>query len=84
MLYNDFYNENVEWIVKNIIKGKQSLNSATKLFSGLMVDSFDPREFKTTITKAIEANADGVSLFAYHSMKDGHWESLKELTKSSQ
>ncbi|MCB0730475.1 MAG: family 10 glycosylhydrolase [Ignavibacteriae bacterium] len=84
MLYNDFYNENVEWIVKNIIKGKQSLNSATKLFSGLMVDSFDPEEFKTTITKAIEANADGVSLFAYHSMKDGHWESLKELTKSSQ
>jgi uncharacterized lipoprotein YddW (UPF0748 family) len=81
MLYHEYYNGNIDWIVNHIAKGKKSLKSSTKLYSGLMVGSFDPEELMEAIESSINANADGISLFAYSSMNDGHWDKMMEFTK---
>ena len=78
MLYNKYYNEDIEWIKTKITEGKNSLNSSTKLYSGLFADFFKPEELITTIQKSVNAGADGVSLFAYHKMIDAHWKFLSE------
>ncbi len=81
MLYHSFYNENIEWIQKNIINGIQSIDPSTKLYSGLFIDSLKPNELNEAIRKSLEAGAHGVSLFAYHSMKEAHWEAASKILK---
>lgn len=81
MLYHSFYNENIEWIQKNITKGTQRLDPSTKLYSGLLVGSFKPNELNEAIKKSLEAGANGVSLFAYHSMNEAHWEAASNVLK---
>ena len=68
-----------EWIQSKIIEGKQVLDPSTKLFSGLFVDFFNPQELNDTIQESLEAGADGISLFAYHSMKDAHWKEIPQV-----
>lgn len=79
MLYSQYYNEDLAWVQAKIKEGLKSINSSTKLYSGILVDSGNPKEMLIEIQKSLEADADGVSLFAYHSMRKDHWEIISEL-----
>ena len=70
MLYHEYYDEDIEWIIDNILIGKKLLKNKTKLYSGLLVDMFDLEDLKTAIIKSINSNADGVSFFTYHSLEE--------------
>ena len=82
MLCSIYYYEDVTWIQAKIIEGLESLNSSTKLYSGLLVDSYNPKEMSTAIQKSLDSKADGVSLFAYHSMREAHWKYISQLLTS--
>lgn len=79
MLYSTYYNQDVSWIQAKIREGLNAINSSTKLYSGLLVDSYNPIEMSVSIKKSLESNADGVSLFAYHSLKEDHYKYLSQL-----
>jgi len=76
MLYHGYYNKDIDWIESNILEGKKSIHSKTKLYSGLFSGFFSPEELNKAVKMSINAGADGVSLFAYHIMKKSHWEYL--------
>jgi len=79
MLYHGYYSRDIDWVENNIIAGKNSIHSKTKLYSGLFTGFFSPEELNKAIERSINAGADGVSLFAYHTMKETHWDKLPEV-----
>ncbi len=79
MLYSKYYNQDDAWIQAKIKDGLDTINSSIKLYSGLLVDSYNPKELSIAIQKSLDSNADGVSLFAYHSLKEDHYKSLAQL-----
>jgi uncharacterized lipoprotein YddW (UPF0748 family) len=79
MLYSKYYNQDDAWIQAKIKEGLNTINSSIKLYSGLLVDSYNPKELSIAIEKSLDSNADGVSLFAYHSLKEDHYKSLAQL-----
>ena len=78
MLYHGYYNEDLEWIRDNIIEGKSRISNNIKLYSGLFAGFFEPEELTNAMQRSVTAGADGVSIFAYHSMKDKHWQKLSK------
>ena len=79
MVYYNFYNEGPEWV------GQIVSNSVTKLpnkniYCGLYVPGIPTKEeFEIAIKEALKNGAAGISLFEITSLRDFHWEALKEI-----
>jgi len=76
MLYHKYYDQDEQWIMDKIIRFRKTLDPDIGLYSGLFVDFFKSHELKSVMQNSTQWGADGVSLFAYHSLEDEHWEIL--------
>ena len=79
MLYNRFYLEDAEWIKQQCKEGIESLQYATKLYSGLMVD--EPEKLKEYVIKSFAGEAEGISIFSLRGLKTEHLKMLTSLLK---
>ena len=79
MLYHEFYDEDIDWIIDNVIKGKSSISKTKELYCGVMVDMFDRNRMKEALVRSFQAGADGVSFFGYNSLERMGLELIPEL-----
>jgi uncharacterized lipoprotein YddW (UPF0748 family) len=74
MLYQGFYNENIDWIGDQVRKAKERLKEADNdkpVFSGLYLPHLEkPEEVKKAIEVAKANGAKGFALFEYGGLKD--------------
>lgn len=79
MLYQGFYNADINWIKEETEKGLQRLNHTKPICSGLFIPHLNPEELGQAMAVAKEGGAKGVSIFAYSSMTPEHWATLKKV-----
>lgn len=79
MLYQNFYNENLDWIRSETAEGVKSTNLSVPLYSGLYIPSLTPHDLQTAIQKSMEGGSAGITLFNYESMTPAHWKAIIEL-----
>lgn len=79
MLYQGFYNADIEWIKTQTENGLQRLNHSKPIYSGLFIPHLNPDELEKAISVAKSGGAKGVSLFGYNEMTTEHWAKLKEV-----
>lgn len=81
MLYQNFYNEGIDWIAENIKKEVKNLKSPKPIYSGLFIPQLSASEVKLAFTKSVDAGASGVSLFSLDIMDNEKWSAFKEVSK---
>ena len=76
MLYHSFYEEDLEWIGREVKKGIESLKKRIPLYSGLYIPAIRPDELAEAIAVSMANGAGGVSLFSDGAMDEDHWEAF--------
>ena len=79
MMYHNFYHKNVEWIGRAVKECRRELPKTTPLYSGIFVPEMDEVEIAQAFEFAMEAGADGISLFTDTAMTDAHWEHVRRV-----
>lgn len=82
MLYQNFYQQNLEWIKFSTEQGVREIDGRFDLVAGLYIPSLTPGGLKTAIEKAKDGGAVGISVFDIGSMTEEHWAVIKELSES--
>jgi uncharacterized lipoprotein YddW (UPF0748 family) len=77
MMYQNFYDENLEWIKTCTQQGVRSIKNMRPIYSGLYVPALDPVQLGEAVKKALAGGAGGVSFFNADSMTSNHWETAK-------
>jgi hypothetical protein len=79
MVYSNFYNEGPAWVGETVAKAVNKL-PGRKIFCGLYVPGIPTKdEFIEAISAALDSGASGIALFEITSLKDFHWEVLREM-----
>jgi len=82
MIYHEFYYKDIDWIKEATMQGVNSLQPNQKLYTGLYIPFFrKPGELTLALEKAFEGGASGIAVFDYKSLKDYHWQELKQYIK---
>ncbi|MCB9265198.1 MAG: family 10 glycosylhydrolase [Lewinellaceae bacterium] len=81
MLYQGFYNEDIDWIGEQVRAGLDRLNNEKPIYSGLFIPHLPPEELPQAIEVSRQAGARGVCLFDYNALTEEHWAVLKEAFK---
>lgn len=81
MLYHSFYEEDIDWVKAQCMKGVELLPESVPLYSGLFVPALRPEQIPEAVRASIAGGAQGVSLFAAGSMSDEHWEKFAEVNR---
>lgn len=79
MMYHNFYDKKVSWISEAVKQGRSELPKTTPLYSGLFVSAMDEVELARAFDYAMEAGADGISLFTDTAMSDKQWKNLRRV-----
>jgi uncharacterized lipoprotein YddW (UPF0748 family) len=74
MLYHRFYEAGPEWVEKYTAEAVAAV--IKPVYSGLFVGPLDEAEFSKTIAAALDAGADGVSVFDLAAMTPARWSLL--------
>ena len=75
MLYNGFFNEDLQWIGEHCASGNarmQDVGVSKPLYSGLYLPDVPPEQLQQAIDVSMQAGAAGVSLFSQGSLEEGH------------
>lgn len=73
MLYNEFYEEGVDWIESGVAEGVRALaGSGTRLFAGLYLPNTTAPDLVDAIRRSMAAGADGFSIFEMDGLTDPH------------
>ena len=83
MVYHSFYKEDVAWIGRATREGVAALGGRIPLYSGLYVPDLPPRELARAAALALDAGANGVSLFEGRTLTQEHWRALTSVIKRS-
>lgn len=79
MIYNNFYNEGLDWIGFATRQGVKDLEAKeTKLHTGIFVPPMSPEDIKTAISLAKENGASGVSFFDGDALTPEKLQAIKE------
>jgi uncharacterized lipoprotein YddW (UPF0748 family) len=70
MNYQHFYDEDTDWIAKNVEVGVKKVGSNCKYLCGLFADSLDLLNFEKAINVSLEKNADGINFFSASGLTD--------------
>ena len=81
MLYQNFYNENLNWIGFSIRQGLREIHGRFPLIAGLYIPSLSPEELKEAVLTSKKNGAAGVSLFDISTLTDEHLKIIKELNQ---
>lgn len=83
-LFLDFeFPQPPEWTSSMIQQFRRQLGADVPLM--VSVQGFDstqaltPQDFGTAVNATFQENVAGVSFYAYHTLKPGHWEMLKKI-----
>lgn len=79
MMYHNFYDKDVRWIAQAVKECRRELPKTTPLYSGVFVPSLNEEEVAQAFEYAMEAGADGISLFTDTAMNDKHWRNLRRV-----
>jgi len=83
MVYNNFYNENFDWVRDVMIENKSTLSAKENVICGLYVPALkNEADFRKAISSALEGGADGLAFFDFRAMDDNLFEIIKEIKKS--
>jgi len=85
MLYQGFYNEEIDWIGVETQKALQRLNNSKPVFSGMFLPHLETSEqdLSRAVSAAYKGGASGFSMFAWNDMKDFHKTQLKKIITES-
>jgi uncharacterized lipoprotein YddW (UPF0748 family) len=78
MLYHSFYNAGLEWILEHVEKQTSELRIPQPVYAGLFMPALSAGELRETLEMLEGSAASGMSLFSYHSIREAHWEVLRE------
>ena len=82
MLYQGFYNEDLNWIGVEVAKALDRLDHQKPVYSGLFLPHLPTADsLKDAIAKATSAGAKGFALFSYNDIKEEHKSALFQLTE---
>lgn len=81
MMYHNFYDRDVRWIAEAVKQCRSELPKTTPLYSGLFVPSLNEEEVARAFDYAMEAGADGISLFTDSAMGDEHWKNIRRVIR---
>lgn len=81
MMYHNFYDKDVSWIGRAVKKCRSELPATTPLYSGIFVPSLDEVEVAQAFEYAMEAGADGISLFTDSAMTEEHWKNIRRVIR---
>ncbi|MHB8581059.1 MAG: family 10 glycosylhydrolase [Ignavibacteriaceae bacterium] len=79
MLYQNYYNENINWIGFSIAQGVREVHGRFPIYAGLMVSTLSPKELKEAILISKKNGAAGVSFFMMGSLTDEDLTVIKQL-----
>lgn len=79
MLYNNFYNRDIDFVKEHTEKGLARLNQSKPVYSGLFVPELRPDKLGQAKAMALEGGAGGIALFEIGSMTKEHWAALRPL-----
>jgi uncharacterized lipoprotein YddW (UPF0748 family) len=79
MMYNNFYDKDVRWIGRAVKECRSEIPKTTPLYSGLFVPPMDEVDVAQAFEYAMEAGADGISLFTDTAMTEKHWKNLRRV-----
>lgn len=79
MLYQNFYNQNLNWIGFSIRQGIREIDGKFPLYSGLFLPTLSPEQLREAILISRNAGAAGVSLFDLANLDDAHLAVVREL-----
>jgi uncharacterized lipoprotein YddW (UPF0748 family) len=78
MLYQNFYNADLDWIALHLEKQIGELKNPVPVYSGLYIPALPDQQLREAMNISLNAGASGVSIFSFHQMKDHHWAILRE------
>jgi uncharacterized lipoprotein YddW (UPF0748 family) len=81
MLYQNFYDENLNWIGFSIRQGLREIHGRFPLYAGLYIPSLSPDQLKEAVIISKKNGAAGASLFDISALTDEHLKIIKELNK---
>lgn len=79
MVYQNFYDEDMEWIKSSTQKGVNDLNGRAPIITGLYLPEIHDGQFSIAVEKSYEGGAKGVALFDLGSFEDKHMNVMKSL-----
>ncbi len=79
MIYQNFYNENMNWIGFSTAQGVREVHGRFPIYSGLLVHAFTPEKLKEAILIAKKNGASGVSFFNMNALSDDDLQVIKQL-----
>ena len=82
MIYNKFYNEEIDWIGYATKQGVEDLEGRdTELHTGIYVPEMTVNQLKEAIHQAKSNGANGVSFFDGHAITEEQWQVIKTSQK---
>ena len=81
MLYQNFYNENLNWIGFCTKQGVKEVDGRFPIYSGLFIPALKPLQLKEAIIQAKDSGAAGVSFFSMNSLTEEHLKVIKLLNE---
>lgn len=82
MLYNGFYNEDIDWIGKCVKEGLETMEVKKPIYAGVFVsDLKEPEKFRAAIKSALDNGASGVVFFNAQGLNDELFSVIKEFSE---
>jgi uncharacterized lipoprotein YddW (UPF0748 family) len=79
MVYQNFYDEDMEWIKTSTQKGVADLKGRAPIITGLYLPEIPDGEFPVAVENSFKGGAKGVALFDLGSFEDKHFNVMKSL-----
>ncbi len=76
MVYQNFYDEDINWIGSSVEKGVNGIDNRMPLFAGLYLPELSPSELKQAMVVSHLNGAAGVAVFDYGGCKPGHFTTI--------
>ena len=82
MVYNNFYNEDIDWIEKIIQTDVAALSENQKVFCGLYLPALKKsNEISKAVDASFKGGASGIAFFDYRAISDKEWEENMSMPK---
>lgn len=82
MVYNNFYNEDIDWIEEICKIDVDALTDNQKVFCGLYLPALKKtNEITKAVDDAFKGGASGIAFFDYRGIGEKEWEEIKGLVK---
>ncbi len=79
MLYNNFYNEDVDWIGEQTRIAVDSVKNNAPVYSGVFIPDLSSDQLKKAYKGIILAGGNGITLFDLGAMNEEHWKVVSAL-----